>query len=94
MAKLCYFYGLKPHEVLELDALTQADLWLAITQIEAQDFLIKAKIALLPQMKPADRTKIMREMHKEAHPRGFDKKIATLTAKDLASKMALRAKYG
>ena len=56
--------------------------WEAITQIEAQEILVKLRVADWPNMKSSDRSKWHRELHKMAYPVVHSKEITT---QDLAS---------
>jgi hypothetical protein len=49
-------------------------LWLAITQIEAQEQLKQMTIADWPNMKKAARTKLHKELHSQAYPSELRKK--------------------
>jgi hypothetical protein len=69
-------------------------LWQSITILEAQEFLVQAKLHSLTNMKPEARSKLMRDMHRQGYPKQFNPANATLTAKELAEKMAKRGKNG
>lgn len=60
------------------------DYWLAITQIEAQDILIKLRISDWPNMKSSERRKWHRELYKMAYPATMNEKAELKTA-DLAA---------
>ncbi len=65
---------------------TQESLWLAITQIEAQDVLINLTIAQYPWLKKEQQKKIHREMHRKAYPKTHER-VENLTTRQLAERL-------
>lgn len=49
-------------------------MWLSITTIEAQDLLLRLKVADWAHMKKSDRASLHKEWHKKAYPRDWEQK--------------------
>jgi ribulose-5-phosphate 4-epimerase/fuculose-1-phosphate aldolase len=60
--------------------------WMAVTVIEAQEVLIKLRIADYPNMKKDDRSKTHRHFHKMAYPRTHENP-KKLTTKELGERL-------
>lgn len=88
MAKLCYFYKLKPDEIERLPADTVETLWGAITMIEAQNALTQIKLLSYTHMKSERQTELHRELHAQAFPNSQKKR--SLTFEDVQAKIAGR----
>lgn len=83
------FFKLPLETVREMDVqdIHYADM--AVRQLDAQEKIVLAKIALLPNMKQQAIDKFMKALHKEAYPERSKKKRA-LTEKDLLEMMNVR----
>lgn len=77
------FYCIGLEEVNNLDPEDAEGLWLAITQIEAQDLLMQLRVADYPHMKDGGRSRIHREWHKLAYPR-TQERLNSLSTKEFA----------
>ena len=62
------YYGWKPDYIDALDCDTFFTYNKAIEAIEAQDILLRLKVADWPNMKQGDRDKFFKEIRKKAYP--------------------------
>lgn len=85
LAKLASFYGWRHEEILQLDYDVAIAYWQAITTIEAQEILIKMRLADWPNMKPTARERWHREVHRMAYPRSHSNKA--ITPEELAKRI-------
>lgn len=74
---MCSFYGMKPDEVMEMDADEANMLLKGIAVIEAQDMLRAMKVADFPNMQQSDRQSLHREIYSRAYP-AIERKPITL----------------
>ena len=74
MAKMCRFYGLKPDDLLAMNTDTYSDLWLAITQLEAQELLVNVTAARSPHFSDKDFKEWHRKHYALAYPDIFEEK--------------------
>jgi hypothetical protein len=81
-----HFYGIQPSELRAMDWEEIESLWLAITQIEAQDLLLQSKVADYPWMKKDARASLHREWHKLAYPKTHQD-VKELTTKQFAERL-------
>ena len=84
---MCRFYGLKPSEIASLEVDDYQDLWLAISQIEAQEILVNLGIVTYPHMRKEDREEYHRKHYKIAYPDNFEKNNPSVTLAQLAKAM-------
>lgn len=75
---MAYFYGWTHEYILGLPVDVVNSYWLAITQIEAQEILIKMRLADYPQIKQTGRTSWHREMHRLAYPKTHSGQAKTI----------------
>jgi hypothetical protein len=69
-------------EALEMLACEFESLWLAITQIEAQEMIKEFQIADYPHLKAKDKSRVYKDIHKLAYPDNVEK---VMDAKTVAS---------
>lgn len=79
------FYGFSHQQLMEMQADTFHQYWLAITAIEAQDMLKQMQIADYPHLKKEDRKKVYNSIHKQAYPVKPSKEGKMLTSEDIAN---------
>jgi predicted RNA-binding protein len=60
--------------------------WLAITQIEAQDYLVQLRVAAYPTLDKSAQRRTHREFHRLAYPRTHDS-TEVLTTTELAKRL-------
>ena len=83
---MCQFYGMTLDSVKKLPFSECLDMWNCITMIEAQDTLLKMKIAVYPNMDAHNKNKLHREMYKKAF---IEKDVKVLTTEELARKLGI-----
>ncbi len=79
---MCHFYKMSYTDLVNMSAPMFETLWLCITPIEAQEQLKLMSALDWPNMKPAQRKKMHRELFSKAYPSEMRPK-KSITANDL-----------